>query len=141
MSVIDDNDGTDPTSEPDPTSAPSGRRRKESVGQTIGGVLFGFEQQVLRTMPPPHELVHHARPDAPVAAGDGSLIHIGMPGLALPDEDADAERDPAGATPRGPDEAERDPAGAAPRGLDDSDRDRAGAAPGGLDDADRDPSA
>jgi hypothetical protein len=62
------------------------KRRKESVGQTIGGVLFGFEQQVLRTMPPPQELVHHARPDAPVAAGDGSLIHISMPGVELPEE-------------------------------------------------------
>lgn len=62
------------------------RRRKESVGQTIGGVLFGFEQQVMRTMPPSQELVHHARPDAPIPAGDGSMIHISMPGLEMPEE-------------------------------------------------------
>ena len=49
-------------------------RKKPPVGQSIGGVLFGFEQQVFRNQPPPHELVHRARPDSPVAAGDGSLL-------------------------------------------------------------------
>ena len=53
--------------------------KKQPFGQTIGGVLFGFEQQVLRTTPPPQELVHHARPDAPVPAGDGGVIRIEMP--------------------------------------------------------------
>ena len=71
-----------------------GKRRKESMGQSIGGVLFGFEQQVLRTMPPPQELVRHARPDAPIPAGDGSLIHIGMPDLVLPDDPGEAEPGP-----------------------------------------------
>lgn len=78
------------------------RRRKESIGQTIGGVLFGFEQQVLRTMPPPHELVHHARPDAPIPAGDGTLIHIGMPDVVIPDDEIEPEANPgaeAGAKP------------------------------------------
>jgi hypothetical protein len=56
------------------------RKRRDSIGQTIGGVLFGFEQQVLRTTPPPQELVHHARPDLPVAAGDGTLVMISLPG-------------------------------------------------------------
>lgn len=78
---------------PDPAVAP-GKRRKESMGQSIGGVLFGFEQQVLRTMPPPQELVRHARPDAPIPAGDGSLIHIGMPDLVLPDDPGGAEPGP-----------------------------------------------
>lgn len=54
-------------------------RKKPPLGQTIGGVLFGFEQQVFRHQPPPHELVHHARPDAAVAAGDGSLLTIELP--------------------------------------------------------------
>jgi hypothetical protein len=49
------------------------------MGQSIGGVLFGFEQQVWRNVPPPEELVHHARPDGPVAAADGSTIEIRMP--------------------------------------------------------------
>lgn len=49
------------------------------MGQSIGGVLFGFEQQVWRNVPPPEEVVHHARPDGPVAAADGSTIEIRMP--------------------------------------------------------------
>ena len=55
------------------------RKRKQPLGQTIGGVLFGFEQQVWRNTPPPHELVHHARPDDPVPAGDGSFVTIALP--------------------------------------------------------------
>ncbi len=54
-------------------------RKKQPLGQTIGGVLFGFEQQVLRTMPPGRELVHHARPDDPVPARDGGFVTIEMP--------------------------------------------------------------
>jgi effector-binding domain-containing protein len=54
-------------------------KKKPPLGQTIGGVLFGFEQQVLRNQPPPHELVHHARPDDPVPAGDGGFLAIDMP--------------------------------------------------------------
>ena len=50
------------------------RKRKTPIGQSIGGVLFGFEQQVFRNQPPPHELVHQARPDDPVPAGDGSFL-------------------------------------------------------------------
>ncbi len=92
MSEADEfNDGVEPG--PDVSAEPLKKRRKESLGQSIGGVLFGFEQQVLRTMPPSQELVHHARPDAPMPAGDGSLIHISMPGVSLPDEMADAGAD------------------------------------------------
>ena len=61
------------------------KHKKQPLGQTIGGVLFGFEQQVLRTMPPSQELVHHARPDDPVPAGDGGFITIGMPDQ-MPDD-------------------------------------------------------
>ncbi|OGO54432.1 MAG: hypothetical protein A2V85_04995 [Chloroflexi bacterium RBG_16_72_14] len=59
---------------------PRPRRKKPPLAQTIGGVLFGFEQQVLRTMPPPEELVHQARPDDPVPAGDGTMLTITLPG-------------------------------------------------------------
>ena len=55
------------------------RKRRDSVGQTIGGILFGFEQQVLRTTPPSRELVHHARPDDPVPAGDGTFVTFELP--------------------------------------------------------------
>ena len=55
-------------------------KKKQPLGQSIGGVLFGFEQQIFRNQPPPHELVHHARPDDPVPAGDGGFLTIEMPG-------------------------------------------------------------
>jgi hypothetical protein len=54
-------------------------KRKQPLGQSIGGVLFGFEQQVWRNQPPPHELVHHARPDDPVPAGDGGFMTLELP--------------------------------------------------------------
>lgn len=62
------------------------RKKRQSVAQTMGGVMFGFEQQVMRTQPPPQELVHHARPDLPAPAGDGSFVT-----LALPDDPADLD--------------------------------------------------
>jgi hypothetical protein len=55
------------------------RKHKPTMAQTMGGVIFGFEQQVWRTAPPPQELVHHARPDAPVPSPDGSLVTIELP--------------------------------------------------------------
>lgn len=58
---------------------PRPRKRGQSMAQSIGGVLFGFEQQVWRNIPPPHELVHHARPDDPLPAGDGGFMTLGMP--------------------------------------------------------------
>ena len=58
---------------------PPAKRKKPPIGQSIGGVLFGFEQQVWRNQPPPHELVHQARPDDPVPAGDGSFLTLELP--------------------------------------------------------------
>jgi hypothetical protein len=75
--------------EPETPKPKSRRKRKTSVAQTMGGVLFGFEQQVWRTAPPPQELVHHARPDAAVPAGDGTLVTIELP--ATLDESTDDE--------------------------------------------------
>jgi hypothetical protein len=60
------------------------------MSQSIGGVLFGFEQQVWRNVPPPEEVVHHARLDGPVAA-DGSRLVIGMPDVIEQEDDAAAD--------------------------------------------------
>jgi len=70
-------------------------KRKQPLGQSIGGVLFGFEQQILRNQPPPEELVRHARPDNPSPAGDGSLVTI-----ELPDDPAPPPRLPRDPTGR-----------------------------------------
>jgi hypothetical protein len=37
------------------------KRRRPSAG-TIGAILVGFDQQVFRTLPPPHELVVKSTP-------------------------------------------------------------------------------
>jgi hypothetical protein len=62
------------------------RKKRQSVAQTAGGVLFGFEQQVVRNAPAPEELVHHARPDAPVPAGDGSFLTLELTEELEPDD-------------------------------------------------------
>lgn len=63
------------------------RKKGPTAAQTMGGIIFGFEQQVWRTAPPPQELVEHARPDKPVAAPDGSRFTILMPDdLSLADD-------------------------------------------------------
>ncbi len=70
-------------------------RRKRQITPAIGGILAGFDQQIMRTTPPPHELVHHARPDAPVPAADGGTLVIGFP-------DDGRERDLAERSPGDP---------------------------------------
>lgn len=68
------------------------RRRSQSVGTTIGGMVAGFEQAILRSTPPAEEMVEHARPDAPVPAGDGTLVSIGLP-EPMASRDGEPERD------------------------------------------------
>ena len=61
------------------------RKKRQSVAQTAGGVLFAFEQQVFRNAPPPEEVVHKARPDAAVPAPDGSFVTLELPDDSLLD--------------------------------------------------------
>ena len=61
------------------------RKKRQSVAQTAGGIMFGFEQQIFRDAPPPQEVVHQARPDASVPAGDGSFVTLELPDDVLPD--------------------------------------------------------
>lgn len=74
---------------------PKHPKKRPPLGQSIGGVLFGFEQQIFRNQPPPHELVHHARPDDPVPAGDGRFLTIDLPDDAAPDPPAGLVSDSA----------------------------------------------
>ncbi|MDO8483486.1 MAG: hypothetical protein Q7S35_00925 [Candidatus Limnocylindrales bacterium] len=55
-------------------------KKRPSVGQTIGGVIAGLEQQIFRTTPPAEELVAKGTPLQPVAAARGGVIAIGLPG-------------------------------------------------------------
>jgi hypothetical protein len=69
------------------------RKKRQSAAQSIGGVLFGFEQQVMRTTPPAEELVHHARPDAAIPGADGELLTLELPELDLDDPWAGIEEE------------------------------------------------
>lgn len=55
-------------------------KKRPSVGQTIGGIVAGIDQQIFRTNPPANELVAKGAPIRPVAAAGGGTITIGMPG-------------------------------------------------------------
>ena len=63
------------------------KRRKKGPGiaQTMGGILAGFDQQVFRTTPPPHELVQKGARLPAVPAEGGGTLNIELP------EDAVAE--------------------------------------------------
>lgn len=54
-------------------------KRKRPVGESIGGILAGFDQQVMRTTPPAQELVAKARPVRGVSGEDGSSFDIVFP--------------------------------------------------------------
>lgn len=55
------------------------KRRRPTGAQTIGGIIAGFEQQVLRTTPPPHELVRKGEPVRGVSGENGGELRIDLP--------------------------------------------------------------
>jgi hypothetical protein len=69
------------------------RKKGPGVGQTIGSVLAGFDQQVFRTTPPPHELVQKGTRLPAVPADDGGTLTIHLPGDAAVDTDRAAPPD------------------------------------------------
>ena len=68
------------------------RKKGPGVGQTIGSVLAGFDQQVFRTTPPPHEQVKKGDRLPAVPAEDGGTLTIELPEARRPPE-ADEARD------------------------------------------------
>ena len=56
-----------------------GRKKRRSVGHTIGGILVGFDEQVFRTTPPVNELVAKGTPLRALAADGGGTLAVGMP--------------------------------------------------------------
>ena len=53
-------------------------KKRQSTGQTIGGILAGFDQQVWRTTPPAQELVAKGKRLAPVPAEGGGTLTVGF---------------------------------------------------------------
>lgn len=54
-------------------------RKKQGAGQTVGGIIAGFDQQVFRTQPPAQELVAKGAPLAPVPAAGGGTFTVALP--------------------------------------------------------------
>jgi hypothetical protein len=71
------------------------RKRGRPVGDTIGGILAGFDQQIMRTTPPPHELVQKGSPVRGLSGeGDDDLVIV-LPAVT------DAAPGAAGVDPEG----------------------------------------
>jgi hypothetical protein len=60
------------------------RSKRPSGAQTIGGILAGFDGQVFRTTPPPHELVRKGDRLPSIPAGDGGTLIVELPDDAQP---------------------------------------------------------
>ena len=69
------------------------KKKGASVGQSIGGILVGFDQQIFRTTPPTNELVAKGDRLAPVAASGGGTMRVGLPGDAAGAGDGDGPAD------------------------------------------------
>lgn len=55
------------------------RNKRRPVGETIGGILVGFDQQIFRTTPPVQVLIAKARPVRGVSGRDGSEFEVVFP--------------------------------------------------------------
>jgi hypothetical protein len=67
------------------------------MGETIGGIIVGFDQQVFRTTPPVQELIAKARPVRGTSGQDGGEFEV-----LFPDDAADARGSTPETTPAGP---------------------------------------
>ena len=56
------------------------RKKRRPVGETIGGIIVGFDQQIFRTMPPVQELIAKAKPVRTVSGQDGGDFEVVFPG-------------------------------------------------------------
>ena len=68
---MSDDEPIQPAPKPAATSTPK-RKAGRPLGDTIGGILVGFDQQIMRTLPPPHELVVKATPVRGLSGEGGS---------------------------------------------------------------------
>ena len=78
----------------------SKRKKGRPVGETIGGIIVGFDQQIFRTTPPVQELIAKAKPVRAVSGQDGGEFEVVFPD----DHETDAEEVPPTA-PSDPEES------------------------------------
>ena len=76
----------------------SKRRKGRPIGETLGGIIVGFDQQIFRTLPPPHELVQKGAPVRGLTGDDGGTFELVFPDdeAELDGETADSADDPQG---------------------------------------------
>ena len=68
------------------------RKKGPSGAQTIGGMLAGFDGQVFRSTPPPHELVRKGDRLPAIPAGDGGMLIVELPEDRVESARPDPER-------------------------------------------------
>jgi hypothetical protein len=54
-------------------------KRRRPAGETIGGMLVGFDYQVFRATRPTPELIESAKPIPPVPAAGGGTLEVKVP--------------------------------------------------------------
>ncbi len=55
------------------------RKKRRPMGETIGGIIVGFDQQIFRTTPPVHELIVKGQPVRGLSGQDGSDLEVVFP--------------------------------------------------------------
>ena len=55
------------------------RKRRRPVGETIGGIIVGFDQQIFRTTPPVQELIVKGQPVRGLSGEDGGDLEVIFP--------------------------------------------------------------
>jgi hypothetical protein len=55
------------------------RKKRRPVGETIGGIIVGFDQQIFRTTPPVQELIVKGQPVRGLSGEDGSDLQVVFP--------------------------------------------------------------
>jgi hypothetical protein len=69
------------------------RKRKKPAGGTIGAIIVGFDQQIFRTLPPPHELVVKSTPQRSHSGQDPELMIVFPDAEPVDDAEPTEERD------------------------------------------------
>ena len=64
---------------------------KRPIGETLGGIIVGFDYQVMRTTPPPWELVNKGQAVRGVTGEDGSMLSVALPDDEVPADDSSSE--------------------------------------------------
>jgi hypothetical protein len=55
------------------------RKRRRPIGETIGGIIVGFDQQIFRTTPPVQELIVKGQPVRGLSGEDGGDLDVIFP--------------------------------------------------------------